>query len=131
MDINWIADSYLRHHAHRREEDAWAWPEVGRIVRADLTRGWEITRLLLNKADSDEALGYVAAGPLEDLVDGYGDAALDIIERACDSELRLQLALSGIWLDGESPVLARWRGLMMKYGFDGKRQPLSRHPDCW
>jgi len=46
--------------------------------------------------------------------------------------LRMQLALSGIWLERESPVLMRWRALMQKYGFmGGTREPLSKHPDCW
>jgi hypothetical protein len=130
-NVSTLAGTYLRHHAQHREEDFWAWQEVDRIVRADLTRGWELTRLLLNKADSDQALGYVAAGPLEDLVDGYGDAALDVIEHACDGDPRLQLALSGIWLERDSPVRARWRALMTKYGFDDERQFLSHHSDCW
>jgi hypothetical protein len=129
-DFNTLADTYLRHRALGREEDFWAWQEVDRIVRADLARGWEITLLLLKKTESDEALAYVAAGPLEDLVDGYGNAAFDIIERACDSDYRLQLALSGVWLDSDSPVLDRFRVLMTKYGFvKGKRQPLSRHQE--
>jgi hypothetical protein len=130
QDFNTLADTYLRHHSEHRDEDSWVLQEVDRVVRANLTLGWQITLLLLRKADSDDALRYVAAGPLEDLVDGYGDAALDIIEPACDSDPQLQFALSGIWLLPDSRVLARFRALMTKYGFYDKRQPLSRHPDC-
>jgi hypothetical protein len=50
----------------------------------------------VEEADSDAALGYVAAGPPEDFVDGYGDAALDVIEAACEADQKMQLALSGI-----------------------------------
>lgn len=130
-DLNTLADTYLRHHALKNNEDWWAWAEVQRRVETDVSTGWEITKVLVEKAD-DSALGYVAAGPLEDLIDGYGDAALDIIENACDTDPRLQLALSGVWLSPNSPVLQRWRGLVRKYGFvNGDRQPLSPHPDCW
>lgn len=124
-DLSALADVYLRHHLTNRDEDFWAWEEVQRRVRADLAQGWEITQTLIEKADTDSALGYVAAGPLEDLVDGYGDAAIDLIETACETNQKMQLALSGIWLERESPVAMRWRGLMQKYGFlSGSRQPL-------
>jgi hypothetical protein len=132
-DLNTLADTYLRHHDTNRDEDFWAWEEVSEIVRSrDVDRAWEITFLLLKKATSDDELACIAAGPLEDLVDGYGDNALDRLERACDEDSRLQFALSGIWLLPDSPVLQRWQELMIKYGFaSGKRKPLSRHPDCW
>lgn len=132
-DLNTLTDTYLRNQARGRDEDFWAWEEVTRIVQSgDLDRAWEVTLLLLRKVETDEALSYVAAGPLEDFVDGYGDRGLDRVEEAFDADSRLQFALSGIWLSPDSPVLKRWQGLMIKYGFrKGSRRPLSHHPDCW
>ena len=133
-DLNTIADTYLRHHQAHSDEDFWAWQEVEDIVRSgDLDLAWQVTLLLLRKAPND-SLGYVAAGPLEDLIDGYGDQALDLVEEACDGDTRLQFALSGVWLLPDSPVVGRFRALMKKYGFgltEDKRKPLSPHPDCW
>jgi hypothetical protein len=130
-DLNTLADTYLRHHATQNDDDFWAWQRVDGIVRGgDLDRAWEIALLLLRKAP-DDALGYIAAGPLEDIVDGYGNRGLDLAEQACDKDSRLQYALSGVWLLPDSPVLQRWQGLMAKYGFrNGNREPLSYHPDC-
>lgn len=119
-DVNNLAEAYLRHHGQNRDEDFWAWQEVDRMVRADANRGWEITLLLLRKAENNSAVEYVAAGPLEDLVDGYGHEALDLIEQACKNDSRLQRALSGIWLERDSPVFERWCTLMRKYGFAEK-----------
>jgi hypothetical protein len=132
-DLNTLADTYLRHQVTKRDEDFWAWEQVSEIVRSgNLDRAWEITLLLLRKAKTDETLSYVAVGPLEDIIDGYGDQALDRVEQVCNEDPRLQFALSGIWLLPDSPVLERWRGLMTKYGFrSGHRQPLSYHADCW
>jgi hypothetical protein len=131
-ELNTLVDIYLRHHADCCDEDFWAWEEVQRRVLADKNQAWEVVRLLVKKADTDAVLGYVAAGPLEDFVDEYGDSALDVIESACENDQKMQLALSGIWLERESRVLSRWRGLMNKYGFmGGTRPPLSMHPDCW
>jgi hypothetical protein len=71
FDLDTLADTYLQHHATRRDEDFWAWEEVSEIVRSgDLDKAWNITLLLLQKAP-DGALGYVAAGPLEDIIDGW------------------------------------------------------------
>jgi hypothetical protein len=123
-DLNTLTDVYLRHHSQRNDEDFWAWQQVERIVRSDLVSGWEVTLMLLKKADTDLALGYVAAGPLEDLIDGYGHDALDLIQKASDSDSRLQLALSGVWLESESPVYERWCRLMRKYGFKEGRPRL-------
>jgi Family of unknown function (DUF6869) len=132
-DLNTLTDTYLRHQANKNDQDFWAWQKVFQIVRSgDLDLAWEVTLLLLRKAETDDALSFVAAGPLEDIIDSYGDKALDRVEQACDEDPRLQLALSGIWLLPDSPVLERWRGLMERYGFRyGDRQPLSYHPDCW
>ncbi len=93
-------------------------------MRADLSQGWAVTQALIENAETDSALGYVAAGPLEDLVDGYGDAALDLVETACKTNQKMQLALSGIWLEPESPVAMRSRGLMRGYGFIGGSRQL-------
>jgi hypothetical protein len=82
--------------------------------------------------ENEAALAFVAAGPLEDFVDGYGDNALDLLEAECETDQKIQFALSGIWLERESPVLMRWRELMNRFGFmGGMRKPLSTHPDCW
>src|SRR6185369_6375083 len=104
-DLNTLTDNYLRHSATGSDDDFWAWQRVDEIVRGgDLDRAWEITLLLLRKAP-DDLLGYIAAGPLEDFVDGYGDRGLDWAEQACEEDSRLQYALSGIWLLPDSPVL--------------------------
>lgn len=125
-DLDTLTDTYLRHQATKRDEDFWAFEEVDTIVRdGDLDRVWELTLLLLKKAMTDEALGYVAAGPLEDMIRRYGDQALDRVEQACEGDSRIQLALSGVWLPSHSRVLQRWQDFMTKYGFrSGNRQPL-------
>lgn len=96
------------------------------LVRDDPTEAWEITRILVNEAPSDEALAYVAAGPLEELLHRHGSVLIDRIEEESQENARLQLALSGVWgLDRSSPVFDRWYALMWKYGFaESKRTPL-------
>jgi hypothetical protein len=121
-----IAATYLRYYALKKQEDNWAVREVDTLVQDDPTEAWEVTRILVNTAPSDEALAYVAAGPLEELLHKHGSVLINRIEEESRGSARLQLALSGIWgLDRSSPVFDRWYALMWKYGFaEGKREPL-------
>ena len=125
MDAESLANTYFRYFELKKEEDQWAWSEVEDLVRRDPENGWEITRVLINKAPSDEALGFVAAGPLEDLLRKHGPAVIDRVEKESQESARFQTALSGVWIRPENPVFDRWYALMWKYGFaEGKRPPL-------
>src|SRR5579864_8917866 len=121
-----LASTYLRHYILKQQEDGWAIRELNTLVQDDPTEAWEVTRILVNTAPSDEALAYVAAGPLEELLHRHGSVLIDRIEEESRGNERLQLALSGVWgLDRDSPVFDRWYALMWKYGFaEGKRMPL-------
>jgi hypothetical protein len=121
-----IAATYLRYYVLKQQEDRSAVREVDALVQDDPTEAWEVTRILVNTAPSDEALAYVAAGPLEELLHRHGSVLIDRIEEESRGNERLQLALSGVWgLDRDSPVFDRWYALMWKFGFaEGKRRPL-------
>lgn len=126
MNLQALADAYLRHYAEKRDEDLWSYDQVHSIIQNDPDEGWEITSLLLQKAGADAALAYIAAGPLEELLLRHGSEVIDRIELESTNDSRLQLALSGVFGIGpEHPVFERWYGLMWKYGFaEGNRQPL-------
>ena len=104
MDTEELVNGYLRFFETKQEADGWAWSEVDDLVRHDPDRGWRITCLLVNKANSDEAVGFVAAGPLEDLLRKHGPAVIDRIEQASQQNVRLQTALSGVWIRPENPI---------------------------
>lgn len=58
----------------------------------DLVRG-----LIVSAVDA-EALGRVAAGPLEDLVHAHGDGLIVEIDRLARTDERFAAALNGVWL---------------------------------
>ncbi|MCU1310799.1 MAG: hypothetical protein JWO20_1924 [Candidatus Angelobacter sp.] len=120
-----IVDAYFRYHQKHDKADEWAWEKVDDLVRADPDEGWRITFMLVNKAETDEALAYVAAGPLEDLLKNHGLTVIDRIEEESRKNARLHLALSGVWGLKTLPVYDRWYALMQKYGYtDGRRKAL-------
>jgi hypothetical protein len=109
----------------RENQDFWAWEEVDELVCRDPEAGWRVTHLLLNTASSDEALAYVAAGPLEDLMKKHGLTVIDQVAIAARNDKRLQLALSGVWINSSYAVWERWWELMKEFGFaDGERKAL-------
>jgi hypothetical protein len=125
MDKEQLIETYFRYFEDRQQEDRWAWVEVDEVIRRDPTTGWELTCRLINHSESDGALAFIAAGPLEDLLNFHGDSVIALIEQECVSNARLRLALSAVWLDRGSPIWDRWYALMWKYGFaEGLREPL-------
>jgi hypothetical protein len=51
-----VADIYLRHYELKQDQDFWAFEEMSEILRHDPERAWPLTRLLINKASSDQAM---------------------------------------------------------------------------
>ncbi len=117
MNLDALADAYFRHN----EEDFWAWEEVQRAVDTDLNTGWEMLLLLLQRAPSESDVGYVAAGPLEDLIDRYGHKALDLAEEECKNNSHLRVALSTVAVLFYYDEFDRWYGLLYQYGFPADR----------
>jgi len=120
-----LAETYFQYFRTKSRDYRWAYEDVDDSVRNDPIKGWELTKLLIDRAESDEALAFVAAGPLENLMINGNPEVMDRIEKESQTNQRLQLALSGVWLSPEYASFERWHALMTKFGFaDGKRLPL-------
>jgi hypothetical protein len=63
------------------------------ITAKESERGLKLT-LALIEAASDEALGYIAAGPLEDLLEVPGDTIMDRVEARVRVDQKFRRALS-------------------------------------
>ena len=117
-DLNALAEAYLRNHrSSDKEKDFWAWEEVLRLIRDEPEAAWRVTLLLLDKAESDAEVGYIAAGPLEDFIDVHGHRALDRIDEVVDRNQRLQLALSMVDVLYYYDEFDRWYDLLYRYGY--------------
>lgn len=64
MDLEVIAELYLGYQHKKDPSDQWAWDAVKNLINQNADEAWETTSILVNKTTSDEALAYVAAGPL-------------------------------------------------------------------
>ena len=89
----------------------WAYDEVTDRL-ADPDNGadaWALVTALVTEAEGD-ALGVVAAGPLEDFVRIQGNQWIEAIEVAARRDSKFQEALGWIWLgrgDLPTPILER------------------------
>lgn len=117
MNLNTLVQAYFK----GREEDFWAWEEVHRAVDSDLNTGWNMILLLLGEAASEDDIGRVAAGPLEDLIDRYGHEAIDLVEKECKSNSQLRVSLSTVGVLFYYDEFERWYGLLHSHGLRADR----------
>ncbi len=111
-----LVAAYIRHATRvseqvkaRSDPDFWAFTEVNERVEGNAEDAWDLMLAILRDTP-DAALGYVSAGPLEDLVRIHGRVLVDSIEREARQDPKFWLALGGIWLDSDvlpAPILAR------------------------
>jgi hypothetical protein len=99
------------------------------IVRHDPERGWGLTRLLIDKAPSLRALGYIGAGPLEDPLP-QSLPFMEMVAAAARDDERLQFALSDVCPDEfeeeGSPIWERWLAIKKEFDLDAKQALIYR-----
>jgi len=67
----------------------------------DLEHLWRTVMVLIERAPTDAALGFVAAAPLEDLIRMHGERVIGFLERDYPRSPRLRTALTGVWTGPE------------------------------
>jgi tetratricopeptide (TPR) repeat protein len=91
-----LVAAYLRHFATRDDALFWAWERIQQYVRTDPRKAWGLTLQLIAVAPDQSALGYIAAGPLEDLLYARGELFIDELERLARSDPKFLSALQMI-----------------------------------
>jgi hypothetical protein len=116
IDEETLASTYLRQYQTKSDSDFWAYKQVSDIVRNRPQDGWRLARRLIELAPDDAALAYVAAGPLEDMVNWWGNELREEIEQEARRNRRFLEALGMIRVsEGKDSPHAWWRALLEKY----------------
>jgi Family of unknown function (DUF6869) len=101
----------------------WAVTYLDDLVRSDPDEALTLTLTLIDASNSDAYLAYIAAGPLEVLLQKHGPAVIARVDEESRKNAKVRLALSGVWgIYRGHPVFERWYALMVKYGFTGGRK---------
>ena len=77
----------------------WAFDEMNRLVRQDPEAAWPVIVEIVRRSVNDRMLGFVAAGPLEDLIRLHAATFIDRIEAAAKDDEQFRKAVSGAWVD--------------------------------
>lgn len=117
---NEISGAFFQDFKSPSEENFWAWEFVDKLVHDDPKAGLDIVLHLVNAAPSQEALSYVAAGPLEDLLKIHGLETFEAISHEAAANKKIRCALSHVRLPDAYPASLLLTQLKEKYRMNTK-----------
>lgn len=93
---------------------------VDNLVNSAPQRAFELLVTIIDSCKDNDGLAYIAAGPLENLFVYHGYEIINTVMEKADENEKLQLALSGVWLDEQDDaIFPHWLELMKRYNFVG------------
>jgi len=75
----------------------WATELMVHLTEDEPDVAWGLVLGLVDRAPDDDALGWVAAGPLQDLLCRHGIDLIDRVEAKAESDPRFKKCLAGVW----------------------------------
>jgi hypothetical protein len=69
-------------------------------IKNEPETAWRIILELIKKSKSNIMLSMIAAGPLENLINGYPDKFIMLIEEQARKNVRFRKCLTGLWQSG-------------------------------
>jgi hypothetical protein len=82
----------------------WAMEAVDELVRNNPDSAWSIIVKVIAGAEDDRVLAFVAAGPLENLLETHGTRVMKYVEELAKSDRKFRRALTGVWLSSPSDM---------------------------
>lgn len=108
-----VVTHWLRYAAEQRKDDFWAWDRLTSLVLHQPEEAWPILLSLIAAAPEGQ-LGYIGAGPLENLLSMHPAAFGQRIEEQARRDRRFREALASVWLsenEVSSALVARLQRL--------------------
>ncbi|HEX6083231.1 MAG TPA: hypothetical protein VF266_01820 [Thermoanaerobaculia bacterium] len=94
------------------EEHFWAFSALDDLRDEDPRLAWSITLELIERAEDEDELGYVAAGPLEDLIKDSAELIWDDLTKRAYENAKFREALRGVWIFEGDAAYERYVALM-------------------
>jgi uncharacterized protein DUF6869 len=113
-----LIDGYWKHYRlstgsrqERSDADkwAWAWDDVEGAVMEPSANTFEMLMALVESAADDDALAYIGAGPLEDLINSHGVQFAGQIEESARRVPKFRTALAHVHLSSNVSASVRER----------------------
>ena len=93
----WIAGSLAADNSIEWAAHWWALLLLINLPHEDPERAWAIILEILQRQPPEEALGLLAAGPLEDLLSEHGPAFIERVEARARDDPAFKDLLRGVW----------------------------------
>jgi hypothetical protein len=91
-----LIEGVIESTRHESFRNHWAYGVMSSLVMDAPEIAWPILLEVIDRAP-DEALGNIAAGPLEDLIGNHGFQIIDALEVEARQSPKLRRALVGVW----------------------------------
>jgi|GEM_PF-3409772 len=93
IDRERIVREYIEYGESEVPEWGWASARMFNILEGAPELAWELIVDMINRAPSDNALGFIAAGPLEDLLSKDGATFIELVEHRARQDEKFKRAL--------------------------------------
>jgi len=102
----YIAQQYLQHYRSRQSTDVLfsVWETVEKLVQENPQQAWCVIQHIINYAENDAEIAYVAAGPLEDLLQKHFLEIKADLMVAMRTHTKIRKAVESVWLAPDSPA---------------------------
>ena len=80
-----------------------------RIIAQDPHRGYSIVLSMLDATESEEEIGLLGSGPLEELLRNHAGELIRELEKDFQSHIKLRIALANVWISESVPEEIRNR----------------------
>ena len=97
FDREGLLKDWFAEHAPDSPIYGWATELLVHVTEDEPEVAWDLVLGLVERAPEDEALGWVAAGPLEDLLCHHGPELIDRVEALARSDPRFRRCLARVW----------------------------------
>lgn len=86
-------------------QTSWGFDKVWKLTGSDPDRLWELIQDMITAALDNDTLGYIGAGPLEDLLSAHGSTFIERIAEFAKVNAKFRVALAGVWKSDMSEEL--------------------------
>ncbi len=108
-----IIDAYLNYYRTKKEEYWWAEEKINELI--DSPTSLAFVNELIQACHNEAEIGYVAVGPLEDLMTKHHLVIKDALSELVRKEKKMRQAIQGVWLAEDSAPRKTLDEILKKY----------------
>ena len=93
-----LTHTWVKYHHDNNNHDYWAFEQMEDLIHSDPETAWSYILEIMEFETSDNILGNLAAGPLEELLYNHGNKFIDRVELLARQEPKFTKLIKGVWV---------------------------------